>query len=117
MREYKIIVDMDQKQPFGCYERSIFGFFPSAWELIETIPSKEEALDYAQSKEGCFIGIFLKDGTRVALNDVVKMSKETTYTSEGLPVKKSSLKPIPNFDDDDATVLNKREVRSVKNKK
>jgi hypothetical protein len=113
MREYKIIVDMDQKQPFGCYERSIFGFFPSDWELIEPVSSKEEALDFAQSKDGHFLGIFLKDGTRLALNDNVKMDKNSTYTSEGLPVKKSSLKPISNFDYDKG-VLNRREVRSIK---
>jgi hypothetical protein len=114
MREYKIIVDLCRNQPYECYERSYFSFFPSQWELIETTPTHAEAISFVQSKDGRYIGTYKKDGTRLKVDEVVKMDKDTTYSHDGLPVKKTTaLHSIPMFDDD-KDVVNDRKVRLVK---
>lgn len=115
MREYKIVVDFNEKESFRCYERTYFGFFNSIWELIESTATHDEALTFLQGKDGRFLGTYRKDGTMFAVNEVVKMPKGTTYTSDGLLVNKAE-KPhfIPNLLDDDSSVLHSRKVLNKK---
>lgn len=114
MRETKIIIDSDAKYPCGCYERTTFGFFSSDWEKLDEVGTPEEALEFLNAKDGKFLGIYLKDGTPVASEKASLILNKVTRTSDGTPIKKSTLHEIPKFPDDDETVLHSRKIGNKK---
>jgi hypothetical protein len=71
MKEYKIVYDAAQKEPWRCYGRgigSILTYLFDEWELLASTSTKEEALIFIQSETGKFIGVFYKDGKKIPDN-------------------------------------------------
>lgn len=98
MREYKIVVDLDQVESFICFQREVnFMFFNSVWERMEeSTKDHQGALDYIKSFNGKFIGTFMKDGTLIAPGVIIRPEKGQTYTKEGLPVRKVTREEVLN---------------------
>ena len=78
MKEFKIIADRkaNNKEAFECWARNKNSLlFKGAWEKIETCPTHLEAEDYIKGQDGFYIGTYLADGTRVAVNDEMRKEK------------------------------------------
>lgn len=109
MREFKIIVDESQEDAFRCYEREVnCGFFDSEWMLKNSAQSHEEAFQYLSTQNGKYVGTYMKDGTPIAVKGELRITKNVTYSSEGLMVKKTY--PVPEFLDENQDVLFKRRM-------
>jgi hypothetical protein len=64
MRQTKIIVNKNRKEPFVILEKT--GLF---FREIETTPTHEEAIIYCQGRGGKFLGTYI-DGVLAAVSDL-----------------------------------------------
>jgi hypothetical protein len=78
MKEYRIIYDKDQKEPFLCYEREVStsAFFKDPWEFMNSTPTHGEAIIFVTCHTGRYIGTWLKDGTHVADNTEIILGNQ-----------------------------------------
>jgi len=68
MKQYKIIYDISQKEPWNCYccdRDGVLSYFFDNWIFCWSVSTQDEALMLVKSEEGRFLGFFDKKGSEI----------------------------------------------------